>query len=96
MLSKAAFIQPKYSKSNNFVKIQFKIVVFCVRFNNVTLICDAKLNFQHNHSSLQCHMITQISFEYREYIFFLLLMLKTLVAFLCEKYYLLQYTDNCL
>jgi len=71
MLSKAAFIQPKYSKSNNFVKLQFKIVVFCVWFNYVTLIysCDAKLNFQHNYSSLQCHMITQRSFEYREYFF---------------------------
>jgi len=26
--------------------------------------CDAKLNFQHHYSSLQCHMILQKSFKY--------------------------------
>ncbi len=35
-------------------------------FYNVTYFCDAKLNFQHHYSSLQCHMIIQ---EYADLVF---------------------------
>ncbi len=54
------------------------LIHFCILY-----FCNAKLNFQHHYSSLQCHMILQKSFLYADLLlkkhFLLLLMLKTVV-----------------
>ncbi len=61
MLTKAAFDQ-KYSTIEKYycnLKEQF---FYLNIFQNVIYACDAKLNFQHHYSSLQCRMIPQKSF----------------------------------
>ncbi len=43
--------------------LQFKITGFYYNiFSNIVYFCDAKQNFQHHYSCLQCHMILQKSF----------------------------------
>ncbi len=63
----------KYIKNSNtvifiwFNFLHFKITIFYLNIIlNAIYSCDAKLNFQHHYSSLQCHMILQKSFQYAD------------------------------
>ncbi len=61
MFPKAALFDKKYSKkkqNSNIVKYIFflKTIFFLNIFLNIIYSCDAKLNFQHHYSSLQCHI----------------------------------------
>ncbi len=54
------------------VACKIAVILFIIKllyfniFLNVIYSCDAKLNFQHHYSSLQCHMILQKSLWYAE------------------------------
>ncbi len=82
---KHSFDQKNTKNSNNVKSFHnLKIAVFyCNILLNIIDSYDAKLNFQHHCSSLQCHMILQLSFWY-DYLllnkhFLLLSILKTVV-----------------
>ncbi len=50
-------------KKNISIVQQFKIMDFCCNIlQNIMYFCNAKLNFEHHYSSLQCHLIVQTSF----------------------------------
>ncbi len=85
ILTKAAFIWQKIQLNRNIAEYYYNLKKqFSVRiYFKIIYSCDAKLNFQHHYSSLQCHMILQKSFIYADLVIkkhlLLLLMLKTVV-----------------
>ncbi len=85
ILTKAAFIWQKIQLNRNIAEYYYNLKKqFSVRiYFKIIYSCDAKLNFQHHYSSLQCHMILQKSFLYADLVIkkhlLLLLMLKTVV-----------------
>ncbi len=48
--------------SSKYAFVTYNFVLISHTFLSVIYSCDAKLNFQHNFSSLQCHVILQKSF----------------------------------
>ncbi len=65
MLTKDAFIlsQIQYKQEYCEILLQFEIAIFYFHiYSNKMYSCDAKLNFLHHYSSVQCHMIFQKSF----------------------------------
>ncbi len=66
--------------------IAFKITVFYLNiFQNVIYSCDAKLNFQHYYSSLQCHMILHKSFLCAD-VLLVIISVENSFTYFCENY----------
>ncbi len=65
MLTKAALCFQKYSKNSKIVKYYYnlnELFSIWIYLKNIIYLFDAKLNFLHYYSSLQCHTILQKSF----------------------------------